>query len=66
MAEEERTREVVIEVLKEQGLHNFINIFENEHNVFRGTHESISARAIIQNEEPERPYAGLIWVDLSS
>ena len=63
---DEKTKEVVIEVLKEQNLHNFLNIFGKEHNVFRGTHENVFARALIQDEEPKKPYPGLIWVDLSS
>jgi len=41
MINEEQVRNIVNKVLKEQHLHNFIKIFEKEHNLFRGSHDKI-------------------------
>ena len=45
---ETQIREVVDKVLAEEGLKNFINIFEKEHNLFRGTHEKMGVPPVIE------------------
>ncbi|MCK4793586.1 MAG: hypothetical protein KAV87_58195 [Desulfobacteraceae bacterium] len=39
--EEEQIRSIVKKVLDEEHLHDFIKIFEKEHNIFRGSHDKI-------------------------
>jgi len=42
MKNEVQIREIIDKVLSEEGLKNFIKIFEKEHNLFRGTHDKIA------------------------
>lgn len=41
MNNEPEIRRIVEKVLREENLHNFIKIFEKEHNLFRGSHDRI-------------------------
>lgn len=42
MIDEEQVKNIVKKVLKEEHLHDFIKIFEKEHNLFRGSHDKIN------------------------
>lgn len=68
MINEPEIRKIVEKVLEEENLHNFVEIFKKEHNLFRGTHETPSDKfkIVIQDEEPENPYPGSAWVDPSA
>jgi len=49
--EEREVRSIVTGMLQEQGLYNFIKIFEKEHNIFRGTHSKIENYPSIKHAE---------------
>jgi hypothetical protein len=49
--EERQVRSIVTGMLQEQGLYNFIKIFEKEHNIFRGTHSKIENYPSIKHAE---------------
>ena len=50
MENEVQIRELVDKILSEEGLKNFIKIFEKEHNLFRGTHEKMAVPpSVVEN-----------------
>lgn len=67
MKDEEEIRKVVDKVLKEENLHNFVDIFKKEHNLFRGTHETPldKIKIAVQEKEPKDTYPGAAWLDPS-
>jgi len=62
MKNEIQIRELVDEILSEEGLKNFIKIFEKEHNLFRGSHDKMAVPpAVVENYYTSEYLSGKLW-----